>query len=117
MNKRKAIRVLNALRKLQTLAEAGSIPYPDVGICFNLDSITQDARRPELNVYGFLGGIFEEMGHNRYFPLGYDRRFPMYESWLGGNLTLRLDLMSKIITYIEITLEIQAARYYGGGHK
>lgn len=114
MKKREAVRVLNALRKIYPVAEAGIIPHDFNGICYNLQEAIGADKGHHFDCYQFLAEIFEAMGLDRSYPLGKNRKYPLYMTWLGGNLTLRLDLMSKVMTYIEIQLAIQQATYFGG---
>lgn len=77
--------------------EGKGFPFSRAGICFNLTKLAWETP----NAGSILSLLFEELGLDGTYPLGEPYPFNSTKLWQGSQLRLRVDLMSKIYTYLE----------------
>lgn len=75
-------------------------PFSRAGICFNIHKLAWEIP----NARELLGYLFEDLGLDGTYPLPLGEAYYSFNSsklWTGAQLRLRVDLMSKLYTYLE----------------
>jgi hypothetical protein len=90
-----------ALHALIGIAIDGEgFPFSRAGICFNIHKLAWEIP----NARELLGYLFEDLGLDGTYPLPLGGAYYSFNSsklWTGAQLRLRVDLMSKLYTYLE----------------
>lgn len=94
-------KLIAALLAVAEQAKSGALPEPDFGLCMNLTvELTGSYRGNEGNEgYEAVAFVAHKFGLNGGHPIPNPNRD---DYWQGRQLELRLDFISKMITYLEI---------------
>jgi len=106
--------LFDAIHAIVGMACDRGVYVPDCGLCLNVEEWVE-RNRPDfrdVDFYHLLANIFEDMGLSRSYPVRYPVRYPIrYPStghvgglWSGSQFRLRMDLCSKLMSYLDIQL-------------
>lgn len=94
--------LFDAIHDLVGMACDRGVPLPYFGICRNVYHILDRTEEAHYLAYTVLADIFEDMGLHRSHPVSTTDLF--CEFWEGYRFKLRMDLCSKLMTYLDIQL-------------
>ena len=89
-----------ALLAVAEQAKSGTLPEPDFGICMNL-TVELIGTYKGNESYEAVASVAHKFGFNVGYPIPRANHNPA-PLWQGRQLELRLDFISKMITYLEI---------------
>lgn len=101
--------LFDAIHDLVGLACDRGVYYPDCGLCLNVKEWVE-RNRPDfqdVNFYRLLSNIFEDMSLPRLYPVPYPPTGYVGGLWDGSQFRLRMDLCSKLMSYLDIQLVYQ----------
>ena len=98
--------LFDAIHALVGMACDRGVYYPECGLCLNVEKWVE-CHRPDfrdVDFYRLLADIFEDMGLPRSYPVIYPARGHVGGLWSGSQFRLRMDLCSKLMSYLDIQL-------------
>ena len=95
--------LFDAIHDLVGMACDRGVPLEDFGICRNVYHILDRTEEAHFLAYTVLARIFEDMGLHRVSPV-LSTTGPFCEFWNGSQFRLRMDLCSKLMSYLDIQL-------------
>lgn len=102
--------LFDAIHDLVGMACDRGVYVPDCGLCLNVEKWV-DVHHPyyrTVDFYHLLSNIFEDMGLPRSYPVPYPSRGHVGGLWSGSQFRLRMDLCSKLMSYLDIQLVLEA---------
>lgn len=101
--------LFDAIHNLVGMACHRGVYYPECGLCLNVEKWVE-SNHPyfgTVDFYRLLGSIFKDMGLSQSYPVPYllDHVGGL---WDGSQLRLRMDLCSKLMSYLDIQLVLEA---------
>lgn len=93
--------IFEAIHAVVGMALSSGVYSPHCGICRNA-KLWLEENQPEFQhlAYKTLSAIFDDMGLPKCFPIPYSTT----PYWEGSQLKLRMDLCSKLMSYLDIQL-------------
>ena len=98
--------LFDAIHAIVGMACDRGVYYPDCGLCLNVEKWVE-RNRPDfrdVDFYHLLSNIFEDMYLPRSYPVRYPSTGHVGGLWDGSQLRLRMDLCSKLMSYLDIQL-------------
>ncbi len=98
--------LFDAIHDLVGMACDRGVYVPDCGLCLNVEEWV-GRNRPDfrdVDFYRLLGDMFKDMGLFRSYPVPYTQKGYVGGLWSGSQLKLRMDLCSKLMSYLDIQL-------------
>lgn len=102
--------LFDAIHDLVGMACYRGVYHPDCGLCLNVEEWV-DVHHPyyrTVDFYHLLGNIFKDMGLPRSYPVPYPSTGHVGGLWSGSQFRLRMDLCSKLMSYLDIQLVLEA---------
>lgn len=101
--------LFDAIHAVVGLACDRGVYYPDCGLCSNVEKWVE-SHHPyyrTVDFYRLLSNIFEDMSLPRSYPVRYPSTGYVGGLWDGSQFRLRMDLCSKLMSYLNIQLVYQ----------
>lgn len=98
--------LFDAIHGIVGMACYRGVYYPDCGLCLNVEKWV-DVHHPyfrTVDFYRLLGDMFKDMGLFRSHPVPYLSIDHVGGLWDGSQFRLRMDLCSKLMSYLDIQL-------------
>jgi hypothetical protein len=98
--------LFDAIHDIVGMACYRGVYYPDCGLCLNVEKWV-DVHHPyfrTVDFYRLLGDMFKDMGLFRSYPVPYLSIDHVGGLWDGSQFRLRMDLCSKLMSYLDIQL-------------
>jgi len=95
--------LFDAIHAVVGMACHRGVPLEDFGICRNVYHILDRTEEAHFIAYTVLADVFEDMGLHRVSPV-LSTTGPFCEFWNGSQFRLRMDLCSKLMSYLDIQL-------------
>ena len=98
--------LFDAIRDIVGVACDRGVCYPECGLCLNVEKWV-DVHHPyyrTVDFYRLLGDMFKDMGLFRSHPVPYLSIDHVGGLWDGSQFRLRMDLCSKLMSYLDIQL-------------
>ena len=95
-----------AIHDIVGMACDRGVCYPECGLCLNVEKWV-DVHHPyyrTVDFYRLLGDMFKDMGLFRSHPVPYLSIDHVGGLWDGSQFRLRMDLCSKLMSYLDIQL-------------
>lgn len=98
--------LFDAIHDLVGMACDSGVYSPDCGLCLNVEKWVEHNRPDfrDVDFYHLLSNIFEDMGLPRSYPIRYPSTGHVGGLWSGSQFRLRMDLCSKLMSYLDIQL-------------
>lgn len=94
--------LFDAIHGIIGMACDRGVPLPSFGICRNVYHLLGRTEEAHELAYGVLADLFEDMGLDRSYPV--PQGVNPCNDWEGSQLKLRMDLCSKLMSYLDIQL-------------
>lgn len=95
--------LFDAIHGIVGMACDRGVPLPYFGICRNVYHILDRTEEAHFLAYTVLADIFKDMGLCRSYPIP-PTTVLFEELWEGSQFKLRMDLCSKLMSYLDIQL-------------
>lgn len=98
--------LFDAIHGIVGMACDRGVYYPECGLCLNCEEWVE-RHRPDfrdVDFYHLLSNIFEDMYLPRSYPVRYPSTGHVGGLWDGSQFKLRMDLCSKLMSYLDIQL-------------
>ena len=98
--------LFDAIHGIVGMACYRGVYYPDCGLCLNVEKWVE-SNHPyfrTVDFYRLLGDMFKDMGLFRSHPVPYLSIDHVGGLWDGSQFRLRMDLCSKLMSYLDIQL-------------
>ena len=98
--------LFDAIHDIVGMACDRGVCYPECGLCLNVEKWV-DVHHPyfrTVDFYRLLGDMFKDMGLPRSYPVPYLSIDHVGWLWDGSQFRLRMDLCSKLMSYLDIQL-------------
>ena len=98
--------LFDAIHDIIGMACDRGVCYPECGLCLNVEKWV-DVHHPyyrTVDFYRLLGDMFKDMGLFRSHPVPYLSIDHVGGLWDGSQFRLRMDLCSKLMSYLDIQL-------------
>ena len=95
--------LFDAIHAIVGMACDRGVPLEDFGICRNVYHLLERTEEAHYLAYYELANVFEDMGLHRVSPV-LSTTGPFCEFWNGSQFRLRMDLCSKLMSYLDIQL-------------
>ena len=95
--------LFDAIHDIVGMACDRGVPLPYFGICRNVYHLLERTEEAYYLAYTVLADIFKDMGLSRAYPVPTTSGL-FCELWEGSQFKLRMDLCSKLMSYLDIQL-------------
>ena len=98
--------LFDAIHDIVGMACDRGVYHPDCGLCLNVEKWVE-SNHPyfrTVDFYRLLGSIFKDMGLSQSYPVPYPSTGHVGGLWSGSQFKLRMDLCSKLMSYLDIQL-------------
>ena len=102
--------LFDAIHAIVGMACDRGVYHPDCGLCLNVEKWVE-SNHPyfrTVDFYRLLGSIFKDLGLSQSYPVPYLSIDHVGWLWDGSQFRLRMDLCSKLMSYLDIQLVLEA---------